>query len=194
MTEALNATTFDVAEMFLGITYPTTSVPFYTNPGIAYEFTQLEADLHTAIRKGDEAAEKAVEAKKEELAKKAEDFRYEFHLRGQSRDNRQAIHLKVREAHPAEHDFLGRDVPNAAADDMYANLTWSLFIEKVVRPDGAIMVAPDEATIKIIRGNAPDSEIEKVEMAIRGFSEGVKGGFELLAQEHDFLSSASPEA
>lgn len=180
--------------MFLGITYPTTSVPFYTNPGIAYEFAQLEADLHTAIRKGEVEQEKAIEAKKEELAKKAESFRYEFHLRGQSRDNRQAIHSKVRAAHPAEHDFLGRDVPNAAADDMYANLTWSLFIEKVVRPDGAIMVAPDEATIKVIRGNAPDSEIEKVEMAIRGFSEGVKGGFELLAQEHDFLSSASPEA
>lgn len=194
MTEALNATTFDVAEMFLGITYPTTSVTFYTNPGIAYEFNRLEEDLHTAIRKGDEAAEKAVEAKKEELAKKAASFRYEFHLRGQSRDNRQAIHTKVLEAYPVQHDFLGRDLPNAAADDMYANLTWSLFVEKVVRPDGAIMVAPDEATIKVIRGNAPDSEIEKVETAIRGFSEGVKGGFELLAQEHDFLSSASPEA
>lgn len=190
----LNPITFDVAEMFLGITYPTEEVVFYTNAGIAYEFNQLEGELQTAIRRKDIDAEKVIEARKADLTKQAESNRYVFHLRGQSRDNRKAIHAKVREAHPVTYDFLGREVANEAADDMYANLSWSLFVEKVTRPDGAIMTAPDEATIKVIRGNAPDSEIDKVERAIRGFSEGVKGGFELLAQEHDFLSSASPEA
>jgi len=194
LSEALNPATFDVAEMFLGISYPTETVVFYTDHGVAYEMHQVEQELAAAIRREDATAEKAAESRKEELAARGAKSRYVFHLRGQSRDNRAAARNKVLAEYPATHDFLGREVANPDADEMYANLTWSLYIEKVVRPDGAVLVAPDEATVKIIRGNAPDSECAKVEAAIRGFSEGVKDGFELLAQEHDFLSSASPEA
>lgn len=194
MTEALNPATFDVAEMFAGVSYPETVVPFYTDQGIAYEFHKLSQESLEAVQNKDEDAARDIEVRRDELVKKAESNRYEIHLRGQSRDNRDAILASVRDKFPVERDFLGREVPNAEADALYVNKYWALHITKIVRPDGAIITAPDEGAIKIIRGNSPDSEIEKVEKAIQELTSGAKSGFESLAQEHDFLSSASHEA
>lgn len=194
MTDALDFKTFDISEMFAGISYPATVVPFYTNQGVAYEFNKLAEEAIEAVRNKDEAAAKEIEKRREALIKKAESNRYEIHLRGQSRDNRDAVLESVRAKFPVERDFMGREIPNDEADILYVNKYWALHIEKIVRPDGAVIVAPDEAAIKIIRGNSPDSEIAKVEKAIQELTEGTKSGFESLAQEHDFLSSASPEA
>lgn len=194
MSESLNAATFDVAEMFLGSLYPTEEVSFYTDAAVAYEFHRLSEEAIQAIRDKDESAATEIETRRDELIRKAADKRYVIHLRGQSRDNRRAIINQVRAKYPADQDFLGREKANPEADEMYANLTWALHIEKIVRPDGAVLVGPDAEVIKVIRGNAPDSELAKVEQAIMDLSEGVKSGFEALAQEHDFLSSASPEA
>lgn len=194
MTDALDAQTFDVADMFAGISYPTEVVPFYTDQAVAYEFHKLSGEALEAIRDKDEQAAKEIEERREALIGNAESKRYEIHLRGQSRDNRDAILKSVRAKFPVERDFLGREASNPEADELYINKFWALHIEKIVRPDGAIITAPDEAAVKVIRGNAPDSEIDKVEKAIQELSSGAKSGFESLAQEHDFLSSASPEA
>lgn len=193
MTEALDPKTFDVAEMFSGVSYPTDVVSFYTDSKIAYEFNKLSKEAADAVVRKDEKAGAEIVARQEALVKKAESNRYEFHLRGQSRDNRQAVLNAVRAEFPAEKDFLGRETIDPEADEVYVNRIWALHIEKIVRPDGAILLS-DEAAIKIIRGNAPDSELAKVEKAIQELTEGAKSGFESLAQEHDFLSSASPEA
>lgn len=194
MTEALDFKTFDVADMFAGISYPTEIVPFYTDQGIAYEFHKLAQEAVEVVRSGDEKQGRELDERREELIKKAEAGRYEIHLRGTSRDARDEVLKGVRAKFPVERDFLGRETPNAEADTVYVNRYWALHIEKIVRPDGAVIVAPDEAAISVIRGNAPDSEIDKVEAAIQELSGGAKSGFESLAQEHDFLSSASPEA
>jgi hypothetical protein len=194
MTDALDFKTFDVADMFAGVSYPKTVVPFYTDAGIAYEFHKLAGEALDAVREKDEEAGREIEERRDALIKKAESNRYEIHLQGQSRDNRDAVLKSVRAKFPVERDFLGREAPNPEADEVYINKFWALHIEKIVRPDGAIITAPDEAAVKVIRGNAPDSEIDKVEAAIQELSSGAKSGFESLAQEHDFLSSASPEA
>lgn len=194
MTDALDFKSFDVADMFAGISYPATVVPFYTNQGVAYEFNKLAEEAIEAVRNKDETAAKEIAKRREALVKKAESNRYEIHLRGQSRDNRDAVLETVRAKFPVERDFMGREIPNDEADILYVNKYWALHIEKIVRPDGAVIIAPDEAAVKIIRGNSPDSEIAKVEKAIQELTEGAKSGFESLAQEHDFLSSASPEA
>lgn len=194
MTEALDFKTFDVADMFAGISYPEDSVPFYTDQAIAYEFHKLSQDALEAVHAKDEKRAKEIEERREVLIKKAESNRYTFHLRGQSRDSRDAVLKSVQEKFPVERDFLGREIPNGEADELYINSYWALHITKIEKPDGSVLVAPDAAAIKIIRGNSPDSEIDKVEAAIRELTGGAKSGFESLAQEHDFLSSASPEA
>ena len=193
MTEAPDFKTFDVADMFSGIAYPTEVVPFYTDSKIAYEFNKLSKEAADAVVRKDEKAGAEIVARQEALVKKAEANRYEIHLRGQSRENRQAVLDAVRAEFPVEKDFLGRETIDPEADEVYVNRIWALHIEKIVRPDGAILLS-DEAAIKIIRGNSPDSELAKVEKAIQELTEGAKSGFESLAQEHDFLSSASPEA
>lgn len=195
MSEELSAQTFDIADMFSGIAYPTEVVPFYTNSEIAYEFNKLSREAADAIaRKDGDDTMKSIVERQEALVKKAESNRYEIHLRGQSRDNRQAVLNAVRAEFPAEKDFLGRETIDPEADEVYINRIWALHIEKIVAPNGSLRVAPDESEIKILRGNSPDSELAKVEKAIQELTEGAKSGFESLAQEHDFLSSASPEA
>lgn len=195
MSEELSAQTFDIADMFSGIAYPTEVVPFYTNSEIAYEFNKLSREAADAIaRKDGDDTMKSIVERQEALVKKAESNRYEIHLRGQSRDNRQAVLNAVRAAFPAEKDFLGRETIDPEADEVYINRIWALHVEKIVAPNGSLRVAPDESEIKILRGNSPDSELAKVEKAIQELTEGAKSGFESLAQEHDFLSSASPEA
>lgn len=195
MSEELSAQTFDIADMFSGIAYPTEVVPFYTNSEIAYEFNKLSREAADAIaRKDGDDTMKSIVERQEALVKKAESNRYEIHLRGQSRDNRQAVLNAVRAEFPAEKDFLGRETIDPEADEVYINRIWALHVEKIVAPNGSLRVAPDESEIKILRGNSPDSELAKVEKAIQELTEGAKSGFESLAQEHDFLSSASPEA
>lgn len=194
MTEALNPATFDVADMFAGVSYPTEVVPFYTDQGVAYEFNKLAQEAVAAVEAKDESAAKDIEKRREELIKKAESNRYEVHLRGRSRADRELVLDTVRSEFPPEVDPLfGREKPDAEADKVYINRMWALHIEKIVRPDGAILLV-DEGTIKSLRGQAADSELAKVEKAIQNLTEGAKSGFESLAQEHDFLSSASAEA
>lgn len=194
MTDNLDFKTFDISDMFAGVSYPTEIVPFYTDQAIAYEFHKLAGEALEAVRDKDEEAARAIEERREELIRKAESNRYEIHLRGQSRDNRDAILKSVRAKFPVERDLLGREAPNPEADELYVNKFWALHVEKIVAPNGAVNAAPDEGAIKVLRGNSPDSEIDKVEKAIQELSSGAKSGFESLAQEHDFLSSASPEA
>ena len=194
MTDAPDFKTFDVADMFAGISYPESEVPFYTDQAIAYEFNKLSQEALEAVRAKDEKRAKEIEERREALIKKAESNRFTFHLRGQSRDNRDAVLKSVRDKFPVERDFLGRETPNAEADELYINSYWALHITKIVKPDGSVLVAPDAAAIKVIRGNSPDSEVDKIEAAIQELTGGAKSGFESIAQEHDFLSSASPEA
>lgn len=195
MTETLNPATFDIADMFSGVNYPTEVVPFYTNPGVAYEFNKLALESKDAVERKDQSAAEDIVKRREKLIEDSEKFRYEIHLRGQSRDNRKAVAEAVNaEFPPGDPDLFGRREPNAEGEEAYVNRYWALHIEKIVAPNGAIKAVPSEADIKALRGNAPDSEIDKVEKAIQELTEGAKSGFESLAQEHDFLSSASPEA
>lgn len=194
MADSLDFKTFDIADMFAGITYPKTVVPFYTDSGVAYEFHRLTQESVEAVQSKDEAKAKDIAKRREELIKKSEAHRYEFHLTGRSREDREAVLDAVTAEFPPEVDPLfGREKPNPEADKVYVNRFWAIHIEKIVRPDGAVLLV-DEATIRTLRGKSPDPELAKVEAAIQELSEGAKSGFESLAQEHDFLSSASAEA
>lgn len=194
MTDELNVATFDIADMFAGITYPQDEVVVYTNPGVAYDLHKLSQEAIRVVQEGDEKRASELDEEQKALVRKGETSRYVIHLRGQSRDNRRALIDQVREEFPVEVDFLGREKANAGADELFANLTWALHIEKIVAPNGAVKAVPEVSDVKILRGQLPDSEVAKVEKGIQNLTEGAKSGFETLAQEHDFLYSASPEA
>lgn len=194
MTDNLDFKTFDVADMFAGVSFPESEVTIYTDQGVAYEFNKLAQESLDAIRLKDEEKAAEIEKRRDALVKKAEAHRYVFHLRGQSRDNRDAVLQQVREEFPPEVDMFGREKIAPEADAIYVNRYWALHITRIERSDGSVIVAPDEGTIKVIRGRTADSEIDKIEAAIQELTEGAKSGFEALAQEHDFLSSASHEA
>lgn len=188
MTEELNAATFDIGDLFSGKIYPKDTVEVYLDEEVAYELQKNSKAAMKAVQEEDEEAAKAIAERHEELVKRGEKSRVIFHLTGVSRDHRQAIVDKVLEEYPLEYNFLGQPKPNSLADEKHANLRWALHIESIERADGSVLVAPTADQVKIFRGNAPDSEILKIENAIIDLSEGVKGGFETLAQEHAFLS------
>lgn len=195
MTDAPDYKTHDIAEMFAGVSFPSDVVTIYTDAGIAYEFNKLSAESVEAVKEKDEEKARDIAQRREDLVKKAAAHRYEFHLRGQSKDNRKAILDRVREEFPPEVDpIFGREKIDPKADEVYANRFWALHVERIEGPNGFRIAPPTEADIKIFRGQAPDSETEKIERAIQELSQGAKSGFESLAREHDFLSSASPEA
>lgn len=194
MTDALDSRTFDIADMFTGVSYPTEVVDFYTDSAVAYEFHKLTEQALEAIKSGDEDQGRELEKTREKLLKRAEDFHYRVHLRGQSRESIMAIIQKVDDEFPVEYTFIGQEKPNNQRSEKMTNLFWELYIEKIDHPNGSTMVKPPEETIRIIRGQAPLPEIEKVDEAINTLREGVKSGLDAIAQDHDFLSSASAEA
>lgn len=193
MTEAPDFRSFDVADMFAGISYPTEIVDFYTDSSIAYEFHKLTEDALEAIKSQDEDRGRALEKARDELHKRAEACHYKIHLRGQSRENILATLKKVDEEFPVEYTFIGQEKPNQERGEKLSDLFWELYIEKIQHPNGSEMIKPPLETIHIIRGQAPLPEIEKVDEAIKDLREGVKSGFDAMAQDHDFLSKPSSE-
>lgn len=194
MTDTLDAGTFDIADMFAGISYPTTVLPVYTNPGVGYEIHKLSAEAKEAVLLEDEEKARDIAARREKLIAESEQFRYEFTLQGHSKGERDAILVKVREEHPPTKDWMGREEYSPEGDKLFINLTWALHIAQIKNPAGATITSPGAEAVEILRDKLPDSEQKRIEAAIQELSEGAKAGFEALAQEHDFLSGASVEA
>lgn len=186
MTE-LDATTFDVADMFSGRAYPKSTVDFYTDRDSAFALDRVNKAITSALLNKDEAAQSRLQGEAKDLAKKIAGSKYVLHLTGVSRDNLRAIEKKVDEKYPVDYDFLGRVKPNNERVEEGENLLWALHIEKIVAPNGAVLIAPTPEQIKIIRDNGSDGEIQKVVQAISEFTDGTKSGFETAAMDADFL-------
>lgn len=195
-----NPQTFNVAEMFAGISFPETVVDVYTNPGVAYAYTQLSADAVAAAVSGDPEAVKDVETRQAELVATAEKFRYQFHLQGVMQDIIDALHAKALEEHPpvkSAPQIPGFPAQQELTDEFYEYLnllTWQTFITKIVAPDGREVVSPDSEFVALLKSKLPLSEKKRLEAAIRKFADDTKAGFESIVQERDFLSKASSEA
>ena len=194
MTDALDAGTFDLADMFAGISYPKTVVPVYTNPGVGYEINKLTAEAKDAVLLKDEEKAKEIQERRDQLVAESEKFRYEFTLQGHSKDEREALLDSVRAKFPPEKNWMGAESWSPEADKMHIQLTWALHIASIKAPNGAINTAPGAEGVELLRAKLPDGEQRRIEAAIQELTEGAKAGFETLAQEHDFLSVASVEA
>lgn len=186
MTDA-NPRTLDLAAVFSGRAFPKDTVPVYMDEVLGYEIYKLNKAAIQAVLSKDEDEKDRIGAELKALAEKAEPSRLVFHLTGASREDRKAATEETLERFPAETDMLGREKPNPEANDYYANLVWKLHVEKIEASDGSV-VEPTLEDVKMFRKHAPDHAIEAVEAGIQELTEGVKGGFTTLIQEHDFLS------
>lgn len=186
MTDA-NPRTLDLAAVFSGRAFPKDTVPVYMDEVLGYEIYKLNKAAIQAVLSKDEDEKDRIGAELKALAEKAEPSRLVFHLTGASREDRKAATEETLEKFPTEKDAFGRDKPNAEANEYYANLVWKLHVEKIEASDGSV-VEPTLEDVKMFRKHAPDHAIETIEAGIQELTEGVKGGFTTLIQEHDFLS------
>lgn len=186
MTDA-NPKTLDLATVFTGQAFPKEVVPVYMNEVAGYTVYKLTRESVQAVMSKDEDEKDRIASELKVAAEKAEPSRLLVHLTGASRQARKAAMDEALEKFPAETDMLGREKSNPEANEFYANLVWKLHVEKIEAADGS-SVEPSMEDIVMFRNNAPDHAIEAIESGIRELTDGVKGGFETLIQEHDFLS------
>lgn len=182
----LNPETFDVADMFSGVAYPKDTVAVYTNEEPAYRLDALNKRIAREIANEgarDDLSEQAVK-----LLGEVNKYRYTFHLTGIGEDTRKAIAEKAINEYPNKYGTFGQVLPNSEQDEYFNNLLWAVHTEKIEAPNGAIIAAPDDSQMKIIRGNLPLTQQAKIKAAIDAFSTGSAAGFEAAAQEADFLS------
>lgn len=185
----MDATTFDIADMFSGASMPKADVEVYTNAGLAQEIHKTNQEISRAVT--DNASEdelKALQGKAEELYRKAQSCRYVFHLTGVRRELQINLLRDIEEKYPVQTDFLGREKFNIERSEYEQNATWALYIERIEAPNGAVRVSPTVEEVALIRGNLPAPEITKVSAAINSLTDDVSKGIEAIAAEHDFLS------
>lgn len=195
-----NPKTFNLAEMFAGISFPEEVVEVFTNPGVAYAYSLLAQEATAAVQKGDEDALKDIEVRQKRLLEEAEKFRYEIHLQGVMQDVLSSVRDKALSEYPPQKS--APQIPGFPAQVEYTDefykcfnlLTWQVLIRKIVAPSGAEVISPDAEFVGGLIEKLPPSEHDRVSQAIRRFSDGAKSGFESIVQERDFLSKASSEA
>lgn len=192
--EEPNFKTLDIADMFSGTAYPEDTVDIYTDAKTAYELYKLQSDASRAVRDQDEAEGARVAEEIQELLRRGEKSHYIVHIRDTGRDEKDNVRKVVDAKYPPKVNLFNQPEPNAEADEMYTNLMWALHVTRITAPDGRTLVAPSEGDIKALRAKAPATELRKVEEKIQELQTGAASGFESLVMEHNFLSSASPEA
>lgn len=192
--------TFDIAEMFAGVSFPKETVEVFVNPGVAYEYSKLTTDSLAAMKSGDPDQLAEIEERQKALIETAGKFRFEIHLQGVMQDVLDAAYKKAQKEFPPAKS--APQIPGLPAQVEYSDefyeylnvLTWQILITKIVAPDGREVTSPDETFISQLRSKLPLSEKARVEDMIRKFNSDAKAGFEAIVQERDFLSKASSEA
>ena len=182
--------TFDLADVLAGKTYPRDVVSVWFNEELGFsiqktqELLRATPDTHPDYKK--------LQKELDDLLELGKTQEFKVHIKGSDREQRAAILDSVLTDFPAETDFLGRSKRNPEADRAHAEKYWQLHIEKIVAPDGRVNI-PDEATIKLFRGKAPDSAIDAVETAMNDLVKKTSEGFEQLKQDLSFFAEPSPE-
>ena len=187
MTE-LDPQTFNIADMFTGAAFPKESVTIYTNEEAGYKLDKLNKRIAREIGVGDDDTLTKLEEEAKALLEIVNKSRYVFHMTGVSRDDLKTIAEKARQAHPSKYGTFGQELPNPEQDDYFSNLLWAIHTERIEAPNGAMITAPDDSQMKIIRTNLSKSQQEKIVAQIDDFASGSASGFEAAAQESDFLS------
>lgn len=191
MSENLDPKTFDLIGVLSGRDYPTLEVPVYFNETLGFKLFKLAQKRKEAIALSDERVGE-IDTQYQALRKESEGEEYTVLLKSIDESLRADIHAKVTEEFPPKKDMLGREEEHPQWDREFTKRMWSVYIQKVTDPDGATS-AVDEKTLEVLLAKAPRTAQEEINKGIAELQVGPSAGFESLAMDTDFLSSASPE-
>lgn len=191
MTEELDHKTFDLIAVLSGRDYPTTEVKFYLNENLGLEIYRVEKKRQEALVLSPEEAD-GLDAEYKELVEKAKSEQYTAQLKSVSEQVRRDVINQVRDKFPVKTNMLGVEEPNPAGDEMFTKKMWSIYLQSITNPSGAVTpVTPD--IVEAIYNSAPGVVHEAINGGIAELQMGPKAGFESAAKELNFLSDASPE-
>lgn len=185
----LNHKTFDLAAVLSGIGFPEHTVTVYLDERVGFEIYRAEEALRNAEIRGNEEALKKIAEEIDALKEKRKDVAYRVTVRGIPESTRKACDTQARKEFPPEYNFMGQLTPEPARDDLYNQLLWIASIVKFEQADGAYSLV-DEDLVKQLREGAGRTVIQTISKAIDELITGTRAGFEIDAQDVDFLSEA----
>lgn len=191
MSEQLDHKTFDLISVLAGRAYPTLDVSVYFNEELGFKLFQLERDRREALLLDADNA-KDLDKEFQALSKASEDEKFTVTLKSIPEQVRRDVISSVASEFPAKRNMIGQEDPNPEGDQALTKKLWSVYIQAVTDPDGAVSIVTEE-TVDSIYNLAPIGVHKAINVGIGELQGGADAGFEAAAKELDFLSAASPE-
>lgn len=126
----MDAKDFDIFAMQQGTTFPEDSVKVYYDSATAYEIAQLDKQLNSPARYGDDFDEEAVIAKRRELKDKLDRSCVTIHMRG-------VPERKIQELRTEMDSKFGEGVFPPERNELFVQGLVALHLQKAVNFDGA---------------------------------------------------------
>lgn len=188
MTETPDVKTFDLRGFLSGRDHPTLEVRASFDEDSARKLRDLKKAADSATDDTVDDLDNQVR----ELSKKIVDESLVFKLQNIPEGVRRDLLAKVREEFPPEVNAFGVEKVNPLAGEMYDKLSWSAYLRTVTYPGmDPVTVTPED--VEVLYKESPASVHEAINEGISELLTGARAGFEIAAQEADFLSSASTE-
>lgn len=188
---SLDHKTFDLIGVLSGRDYPTVEVPVYFNEALGFEVFKLEQKRAEAILHTEEEAEE-LDKQFKSFVEQSKTEEFKVLLKSIDESLRRDIHNAVTKEFPVKKDMLGREEVDSRWDEEYTKRMWSVYIQKITDPSGAVSVLNDES-LAFLLSKAPRTAQEAINKGIAELQVGPSAGFERMAKEVNFLSDASPE-
>lgn len=187
MTDAApNPKTFDLGEFLAGRSYPEKTVNIYLDEAAGLAISETNERLNLLSKLGEVDEYNELEKKLQSLIESLDERKMQVTVRGIPRKLVKDIIGKINAEYPPKKDMLGREEPNAEADEALTTLLWAAQIVQIVAPDGAV-ISPSEKDIEGLRDLAPQADLRAIQKAIDEVN-NASDGFEVAARSVDFLS------
>lgn len=186
----LDAKTFDLIGALAEVTFPEHEVTVYRNGAYGFARSTLENALRIAEVSGDEGQVKKIQKEIEAVRKEGESSSLKITLRGISQERRELLILSVDEEYPEKKNMLGQVEANPRRDLRIREELWKAYIVKVENAEGQVATLDTEGNAVRALLKLDESAVEAINKGISELQNGTRAGFELAAQDLDFLSKA----
>jgi hypothetical protein len=184
--------TFDIVQVLMGREFPTTEVMIYLNEKAGFELSKAQERRVELERREDDEARAELDRLDAEIAaltKQVKASRYVYFLKGIPAGERNELLDIAFAKYPKTVDpsnIFGGIQENTDRDELFGKLLLHAMTDKIVAPDGAVMIDLTVEQIEQFRKLAPDSALQAILQAQQDLTDGTKSGFELAAQDPDF--------
>lgn len=184
----LDHSTFDLAKALSGIDYPRDTFPVWLDAASAYNLTKANRELDL-LDKDDSDEYKVAAGKAQALLEKVKASEWKVTVQGVPNHLLEANTKLLTE----KFDLQPGSLITGDAYLYRQAQRWATYIVNVETADGKTF-RPSIEQAEQLWGALPDYARDQIEDCIDRLSGGEKGGFEIAAQDVDFLSDPSPEA